>query len=357
MTRSSPPKIRKTLSILNPKDLEKMTGVSAPIGKGKPYTGFAKDADTEAFTIRMGEWRLKLDGKVLPTTWNSKGAAEAAIPVERARAAKKAKDDVMPVGDAKLFATGEKVVPTDGKHSGKAKDDYVRPKQLRIEGVKFIFTEDGWGVDPSDQDGYGDVPKGWTFKRSEVNNILADMGISRSTVDAAYKKWVAYHMPKRAKDSKAPVALEFKVNAGGEGSARKAFASVKAEVKRLCPGVMIDFPQGSGGRIGLYPVPAEVAGKVKSLVEGARIHTSGAQRGWAKDYDRDAVNAEIRKDKRIGGKEASLIHRLLQGRVANVAPPAKLIPSSKRPASDDFGSKVDIAGVKRNSLDSDLQPV
>ena len=41
---------------------------------------------TEAFTILEGEWHLKLDGKVLPTTWNSKGAAEAAIPVERARA-------------------------------------------------------------------------------------------------------------------------------------------------------------------------------------------------------------------------------------------------------------------------------
>lgn len=42
---------------------------------------------TEAFTIRMNEWRLCLDGKVLPTIWNSKGAAEAAIDVERRRRA------------------------------------------------------------------------------------------------------------------------------------------------------------------------------------------------------------------------------------------------------------------------------
>jgi hypothetical protein len=46
MTYSKPPVIRKTLSILNPNDLAKMTGSSEPqyIGKGKPYTGFAKDS-------------------------------------------------------------------------------------------------------------------------------------------------------------------------------------------------------------------------------------------------------------------------------------------------------------------------
>jgi hypothetical protein len=45
MNYGTPPKIRKTLSILNPNDLAKMTGgMSSSIGKGKPYTGFAKDA-------------------------------------------------------------------------------------------------------------------------------------------------------------------------------------------------------------------------------------------------------------------------------------------------------------------------
>lgn len=42
---------------------------------------------TEAFTICSGEWKLRLDGVVLPTTWNSKGAAEAAILVERRKLA------------------------------------------------------------------------------------------------------------------------------------------------------------------------------------------------------------------------------------------------------------------------------
>lgn len=44
---------------------------------------------TEVFTLCSGEWQLILDGKVLPTTWTSKGAAEAAIPVERKRQAQK----------------------------------------------------------------------------------------------------------------------------------------------------------------------------------------------------------------------------------------------------------------------------
>jgi hypothetical protein len=30
-------------------------------------------------------WRVRLDGEVLPHDWNSKGAALAAIPVERGR--------------------------------------------------------------------------------------------------------------------------------------------------------------------------------------------------------------------------------------------------------------------------------
>lgn len=33
------------------------------------------------------------------------------------------------------------------------------------------------------------------------------------------------------------------------------------------------------------------------------------------EYNRDAVEKEIRKDKRIKGREAKLIHALLKGRV------------------------------------------
>lgn len=43
---------------------------------------------TEAFTLRQGEWSLLLDGKIVPATFNSKGAALAAIEVERARRVK-----------------------------------------------------------------------------------------------------------------------------------------------------------------------------------------------------------------------------------------------------------------------------
>jgi hypothetical protein len=43
---------------------------------------------TEAFLLRDG-WHLVLDGVVVPATWNTKGAAEAAIPVERKRRMKR----------------------------------------------------------------------------------------------------------------------------------------------------------------------------------------------------------------------------------------------------------------------------
>jgi hypothetical protein len=39
------PVVRKTLSILKPEDLLKMTGVPGGIGRGRPFTGFAKDVD------------------------------------------------------------------------------------------------------------------------------------------------------------------------------------------------------------------------------------------------------------------------------------------------------------------------
>jgi hypothetical protein len=44
---------------------------------------------TEAFFLHDA-WRLILDGVIVPAEFNSKGAAEAAIPVERARRLKKA---------------------------------------------------------------------------------------------------------------------------------------------------------------------------------------------------------------------------------------------------------------------------
>jgi len=44
---------------------------------------------TEVFFLHDA-WRLILDGVMVPAEWNCKGAAEAAVPVERARRAKKA---------------------------------------------------------------------------------------------------------------------------------------------------------------------------------------------------------------------------------------------------------------------------
>ncbi len=48
------------------------------------------DGLTEVFSIRQGEWKLLLDGVMVEAEWNSKGAAEAAIEVERTRRARKA---------------------------------------------------------------------------------------------------------------------------------------------------------------------------------------------------------------------------------------------------------------------------
>jgi hypothetical protein len=95
MTYSKPPVIRKTLSILNPNDLAKMTGSSEPqyIGKGKPYTGFSKDETPQEKARRKlspdQAARLKeLLAKVKPTP-------SAAAPMPRA----KDSQHWMPVGD------------------------------------------------------------------------------------------------------------------------------------------------------------------------------------------------------------------------------------------------------------------
>jgi hypothetical protein len=61
----------------------------------KMSTMYVTEPITQVFSIRAGEYKLLLDGVMVPAEWNSKGAAEAAIPVERLRrekiAAKKAR--------------------------------------------------------------------------------------------------------------------------------------------------------------------------------------------------------------------------------------------------------------------------
>lgn len=42
------------------------------------------------FTIREGEWQARVGGKVLPTIWNSKGAALAGMKTEMLRAERRA---------------------------------------------------------------------------------------------------------------------------------------------------------------------------------------------------------------------------------------------------------------------------
>jgi hypothetical protein len=40
----------------------------------------------EVFTIREGEWNVRCAGRVLPTVWNSRGAALAGLATELRRA-------------------------------------------------------------------------------------------------------------------------------------------------------------------------------------------------------------------------------------------------------------------------------
>ena len=47
-------------------------------------------SSNEVFTIREGEWRVRLGNEVLPTVWNSKGAALAGMNTELIRRAKPA---------------------------------------------------------------------------------------------------------------------------------------------------------------------------------------------------------------------------------------------------------------------------
>jgi len=39
----------------------------------------------DVFTIREGEWQIRIDKEVLPAIWNSKGAALAGLKVEMRR--------------------------------------------------------------------------------------------------------------------------------------------------------------------------------------------------------------------------------------------------------------------------------
>jgi hypothetical protein len=51
----------------------------------------------EVFTIREGEWQVRLGSEVLPTIWNSKGAAAAGMKTEirrRNRGASQELEDV-----------------------------------------------------------------------------------------------------------------------------------------------------------------------------------------------------------------------------------------------------------------------
>jgi hypothetical protein len=118
MTYSKPPVIRKTLSILNPNDLAKMTGSSEPqyIGKGKPYAGFAKDFQGEGKRCEACEgygntWAKKGEHPVRCKVCNGAGL----VPVKKAKDAEtpqeKARRKLSPEQAARLKALLAKVKP------------------------------------------------------------------------------------------------------------------------------------------------------------------------------------------------------------------------------------------------------
>lgn len=47
------------------------------------------DLDDCVFTVTPGAWQIRVLGQVLPTTWSSRGAARAALQVERERLRRK----------------------------------------------------------------------------------------------------------------------------------------------------------------------------------------------------------------------------------------------------------------------------
>lgn len=48
-------------------------------------TRYERGHKLEVFTIRRDEWKVAIDGEVLPIEWNSKGAADAGATVELQR--------------------------------------------------------------------------------------------------------------------------------------------------------------------------------------------------------------------------------------------------------------------------------
>ena len=55
----------------------------------QPYSEAKMNTPDTVFTIRDGEWRARLNGRVLPTIWNTRGAAAAGLEVERRRDAQR----------------------------------------------------------------------------------------------------------------------------------------------------------------------------------------------------------------------------------------------------------------------------
>ena len=52
--------------------------------------------DDLVFCVRPFEWQVRLNGEVLPTIWNCRGAALAGLATERRRAAAKQHDSPTP---------------------------------------------------------------------------------------------------------------------------------------------------------------------------------------------------------------------------------------------------------------------
>lgn len=68
----------------------------------------------EIFTVALGEWQVCLDGKVLPTVWNSRGAALAGMKTEMNRAAKKSRTQGTPLTGSQILAALEsKMTPEE----------------------------------------------------------------------------------------------------------------------------------------------------------------------------------------------------------------------------------------------------
>lgn len=112
-------------------------------------------------------------------------------------------------------------------------------------------------------------------------------------------------------------------------------AEDKAMIKKMVkPSVLKRDAKCSGGRMG--------------RADGGKTDKP-ADTGSGQGYDPVAVNKEIAKDKRIGGKEASQIHRLLKGRYKD----GGSVAGGERPTGDriprkDGGKMVPLTGKQRD---------